>query len=91
MHPTFTGLYPFLLGSPARCAFLSHYMCIYYLGSPARSRLSCSRSCPNKLPFWVPIPSYLQRNNDCIFEYYTLPHTFRADLSKFGCIPSRIW
>jgi len=24
MHPTLAGLYPFLLGSPARCAFLSY-------------------------------------------------------------------
>jgi len=42
MHPTLAGLYPFLLGSPARCAFLS-YLCLYLcLGSPARSQLSCS-------------------------------------------------
>jgi len=42
MHPTLAGLYPFLLGSPARCTFLS-YLCLYIcLGSPARSRLSCS-------------------------------------------------
>jgi len=42
MHPTLAGLYPFLLGSPDRCAFLS-YLCLYiYLGSPARSRLSRS-------------------------------------------------
>jgi len=42
MHPTLAGLYPFLLGSPARCTFLS-YLCLYiYLGSPARSRLSRS-------------------------------------------------
>jgi len=42
MHPTLARLYPFLLGSPARCAFLS-YLCLYvYLGSPARSRLSRS-------------------------------------------------
>ena len=42
MHPTLAGFYPFLLGSPARCAFLS-YLCLYIcLGSPARSRLSCS-------------------------------------------------
>jgi len=41
-------LYPFLLGSPARCAFLS-YLCLYTcLGSPARSRLSRSHSCPNR-------------------------------------------
>ena len=50
MHPTLAGLYPFLLGSPARCAFLSYFMFIHiYLGSPARSRLSHSRSCPNSL------------------------------------------
>jgi len=24
-------------------------------------------------------------------EYYTLPHTFQADPSKLGCIPSGIW
>jgi len=42
MHPTLAGFYPFLLGSPARCAFLS-YLCLYIcLGSPARSRLSHS-------------------------------------------------
>jgi len=41
MHPTLAGFYPFLLGSPARCAFLS-YLCLYIcLGSTARSRLSC--------------------------------------------------
>jgi len=44
MHPTLAGFYPFLLGSPARCAFLSYFMC---LGSPARPQLSCSHSCPN--------------------------------------------
>jgi len=48
MHPTLAGLYPFLLGSPARCTFLLYFMFIYIcLGSPARSRLSSSRSCPN--------------------------------------------
>ena len=47
MHPTLAGLYPFLLESPARCAFLLYFMCIYYLESPARSQLSRSRSCPN--------------------------------------------
>jgi len=47
-QPTLAGLHPFLLGSTARCTFLSYFMCIYYLGSPARSRLSCSRSCPNR-------------------------------------------
>jgi len=42
MHPTLAGFYPFLLGSPARCAFLS-YLCVYIcLGSPAKSRLSRS-------------------------------------------------
>jgi len=42
MHPTLAGFYPFLLGSPARCAFQS-YLCLYIcLGSPARSRLSRS-------------------------------------------------
>ena len=42
MHPTLAGFYPFLLGSPARCAFQS-YLCLYIcLGSPARSRLSHS-------------------------------------------------
>ena len=41
MHPILAGFYPFLLGSPARCAFLS-YLCLYIcLGSPARSQLSC--------------------------------------------------
>ena len=49
MHPTLAGLHPFLLGSPARCTFLSYYMCIYYLGSSARSRLSHSHSCSNML------------------------------------------
>jgi len=24
-------------------------------------------------------------------KYFTLPHTIRADPSKFGCIPSGIW
>jgi len=47
MHPTLAGLYPFLLGSPARCTFLLYFMFIYILGSPARSRLSRYRSCPN--------------------------------------------
>jgi len=42
MHPTLAGLYPFLLGSPARCAFLLYFMYIYCLGSPARSRLSAA-------------------------------------------------
>ena len=42
MHPTLAGFYPFLLGSPARCAFLL-YLCLYIcLGSPARSRPSHS-------------------------------------------------
>jgi len=49
MHPTLAGLHPFLLGSPAMCAFLSYYMCIYYLGFPARSQLSRSCSCPNTI------------------------------------------
>jgi len=49
MHPTLAGLYPFLLELPARCAFLSYFMCIYCLGSPARSRLSCGHSCPNSI------------------------------------------
>ena len=41
MHPTLAGLYPFLLGSPARFAFLLYFMFIYiYIGSPARSPLS---------------------------------------------------
>ena len=40
MHPTLAGLYPFLLGSPARCAFLLYFMFIICLGSPARSQLS---------------------------------------------------
>jgi len=40
MHPTLAGLYPFLLGSPARCAFLSYLWLYICLGSPARSRLS---------------------------------------------------
>jgi len=36
-NPTLAGLYPFLLGSPARCTFLS-YLCLYIcLGSPAIS------------------------------------------------------
>jgi len=49
MHPTVAGFYPFLLGSPARCTFLS-YLCLYIcLGSPARSQLSRSCSCPNRL------------------------------------------
>ena len=51
MHPTLAGLYPFLLGSPARCAFLSLFMFIYIcLGSPARSQLSRCHSCPNSTP-----------------------------------------
>ena len=49
MHPTLAGLYPFLLGSPARCTFLSYFMCIYYLKSPVRSRLSRSHNCPNRV------------------------------------------
>jgi len=52
MHPTLAGLYPFLLGSPARCAFLL-YLCLYiYLGSPARSRLSRSTVVLTRLTFW---------------------------------------
>jgi len=47
-HPTLAGLHPFLLKSPARCIFLSYYMYIYYLGSPAISQLICSHSCPNR-------------------------------------------
>jgi len=42
MHPTLAGLYPFLLGSllgALSCRILCLYIC---LGSPARSRLSCS-------------------------------------------------
>jgi len=34
MHPTLAGLYPFLLGSPARCAFLSYFMFIYMFRIP---------------------------------------------------------
>jgi len=34
MHPTLAGLYPFLLGSPARCAFLSYIMFIYMFRIP---------------------------------------------------------
>jgi len=29
--------------------------------------------------------------NLLLVEYFTLPHTIRADPSKFGCIPSGIW
>jgi len=47
MHPTLAELHPFLLGSHARCTFLLYYMCIYYIGSPARSWLSRSCSCHN--------------------------------------------
>jgi len=42
MHPTLAGLHPFLLGSPARCAFLSYLSLYIYLGSPARSQPSRS-------------------------------------------------
>jgi len=42
MHPTLAGFYPFLLGSPARWAFLSYLWLYICLGSPARSRLSRS-------------------------------------------------
>jgi len=56
MHPTLAGLYPFLLGSPARCAFLSYFMCIYCLGSPARSQLTCGHSCPNILQIAYNLP-----------------------------------
>ena len=34
MHPTLAGLYPFLLGSPARCAFLLYFMFIYMFSIP---------------------------------------------------------
>jgi len=52
MHPTLAGFYPFLLGSPARCAFLS-YLCLYIcLGSPARSRLSRPQS-PLQKPYML--------------------------------------
>jgi len=54
MHPTLAGFYPFLLGSPARCAFLL-YLCLYIcLGSPARYQLSRSCSCPNSHGFRSP-------------------------------------
>ena len=33
-HPTLAGLYPFLLGSPARCAFLSYFICLYMFRIP---------------------------------------------------------
>ena len=57
MHSTLAGFYPFLLGSPARCTFLL-YLCLYIcLGSPARSQLSLSRSCPNNFP----LNAYLHR------------------------------
>ena len=56
MHPTLAGLYPFLLGSPARCAFLS-YLCLYIcLGSPARSRLSPSTVALTEQ--WLHLSSY---------------------------------
>ena len=35
MHPTLARPYPFLLGSPARCTFLSYFMFIYMF------RISC--------------------------------------------------
>jgi len=34
MHPTLAGLYPFLLGSPARCAFLLYFICLYMFRIP---------------------------------------------------------
>jgi len=34
MHPTLAGLYPFILGSPARCAFLSYFRFIYMFRIP---------------------------------------------------------
>jgi len=34
MHPTLAGLYPFLLGFPARCAFLSYFTFIYMFRIP---------------------------------------------------------
>ena len=33
-HPTLAGLYPFFLGSPARCTFLSYFMFIYMFRIP---------------------------------------------------------
>jgi len=42
MHPTLAGFYPFFLGSPARCAFLSYLWLYICLGSPAISWLSHS-------------------------------------------------
>jgi len=42
MHPILAGFYPFILGSPARCAFLSYLCLCICLGSPARSQLSRS-------------------------------------------------
>jgi len=48
-QPTLAGLHPFLLGSLARCTFLSYFMCIYCLGSTAIPQLSWSCSCPNNI------------------------------------------
>jgi len=42
MHPTLAGFYPFLLGSPARCAFLLYLYLYICLGSSAISQLSFS-------------------------------------------------
>jgi len=56
MHPTLAGFYPFLLGSPARCAFLS-YLCLYIcLGSVTT-------------PFLL-LLSYLFRRRTFTFVYF---------------------
>jgi len=72
---TLANLHPFLLGSPARCTFLSYYRCIYYLGSPARSRLSHSCSCHNRqgaFIAFISFPLILSCHFICLLTFHTL-------------------
>jgi len=70
MHPTLAGLYPFILGSPARCTFLS-YLCLYIcLGSPARSRLSRSAVALTMTDTLEEAKAALAKSKDDMMLYY---------------------